>query len=275
MSVVINTNYSATIAANNLAASNAQLQNSLNRLSSGSKIVSPADDAGGLAVSMKLSAAAKRQGAVSQNIGNSVSYLQTQDGALKIAGKVLDRISELETLYGDPTKNSSDKANYDSEFTALQSQLTALTSEKFNGVSLFGTGAGLSVSVTEDGSTASAVTIAARDLSSASTGIGTLTATTISSLGSAGLSLSAITTAIQNVATFRATNGAEQSRLGFANELLTTNKANLEAANSRIIDVDVASESTQLARWNTLVQAGTSMLSQANSSAQTALKLLQ
>jgi flagellin len=277
MSVVINTNYSATIAANNLASSNAQLQNSLNRLSSGSKIVSPADDAGGLAVSMKLSAAAKRQGAVSQNIGNSVSYLQTQDGALKIAGKVLDRISELETLYGDPTKNSSDKANYDSEFTALQSQLTALTSEKFNGVALFGAGAGLSVSVTEDGSTASAVTIAARDLASTATGIGALTVagTTANSLGASAITLTAITTAIQNVATFRASNGAEQSRLGFANELLTTNKANLEAANSRIIDVDVASESTQLARWNTLVQAGTSMLSQANSSAQTALKLLQ
>jgi flagellin len=277
MSVVINTNYSATIAANNLAASNAQLQNSLNRLSSGSKIVSPADDAGGLAVSMKLSAAAKRQGAVSQNIGNSVSYLQTQDGALKIAGKVLDRMSELKTLYADPTKNTSDQANYDSEFLALQSQLTALTSEKFNGVSLFGSGAGLSVSVTEDGSTASAVTIAARDLSSTSAGIGALTVagTTANSLGASAITLTAITSAIQNVATFRASNGAEQSRLGFANELLTTNKANLEAANSRIIDVDVASESTQLARWNTLVQAGTSMLSQANSSAQTALKLLQ
>ena len=91
----------------------------------------------------------------------------------------------------------------------------------------------------------------------------------------AGISLASITSAIQNVATMRATNGAEQSRLGFANQLLTTNKANLEAANSRIIDVDVASESTQLARWNTLVQAGTSMLSQANQSAQTALKLLQ
>jgi flagellin len=277
MSVIINTNYSATIAANNLASSNAMLQNSLNRLSSGSKIVSPADDAGGLAVSMKLSAAAKRQGAVSQNIGNATSLLQTQDGALKIAGKVLDRISELKTLYGDPTKNSSDQANYDSEFTALQAQLTSLTNEKFNGVALFGTGAGLSVAVTEDGSTSSAVTLAARDLSSTATGVGALTVagTTANSLGASGITLSAITTAIQNVATFRASNGAEQSRLGFANELLTTNKANLEAANSRIIDVDVASESTQLARWNTLVQAGTSMLSQANQSAQTALKLLQ
>jgi flagellin len=274
MSVVINTNYSATVASNNLAMSNSALQKSLNRLSSGSKIVSPADDAGGLAVSMKLSAAAKRQGAVSQNIGNSVSYLQTQDGALKIAAKVLDRMSELKTLYADPTKNTSDQANYDSEFTALQSQLTALTSEKFNGVALFGT-AGLSVSVTEDGATGSAVTVAGRDLSNTGTGIGSLTSTAITSLGSTGLTLSAITTAIQNVATFRASNGAEQSRLGFANELLTTNKANLEAANSRIMDVDVAEESTQLARWNTLVQAGTAMLSQANGSAQTALSLLR
>src|SRR5947207_15369069 len=106
MSVVINTNYAATVASNNLAASNSMLQKSLNRLSSGSKIVSPADDAGGLAVSMKLSAAARRSGAAAINIGNSVSFLQTQDGALKVTGKVLDRISELKTLYTDPTKNA-------------------------------------------------------------------------------------------------------------------------------------------------------------------------
>jgi len=214
------------------------LQKSLNRLSSGSKIVSPSDDAGGLAVSMKLSAAAKRQGAVISNIGNATSYLQTQDGALKVTGKVLDRISELKTLYVDPTKNSSDLANYDAEFTALQSQLTALTSEKFNGVALFGTAA-LSVTTTEDGATGSAVTMAARDLGNTGTGVGALTSTAVTNLG-AGLALSSITGAIQNVATMRATNGAEQSRLGFATELLTTNKANLEAANSRISDVDVA-----------------------------------
>lgn len=277
MSVVINTNYSATVASNNLAMSNQNLQKSLNRLSSGSKIVSPADDAGGLAVSMKLSAAAKRSGAAAINIGNSASFLQTQDGVLKVTGKVLERMSELKTLYNDPTKNSTDLANYDSEFTSLQAQLTSLTAEKFNGVTLFGsTGApGLSVAVTEDGSTTSAVTLATRDLASSDTGIGALTDSSITSLGSAGLTLTAITDAIQNVATFRAENGAEQSRLSFASELLTVNKANLEAANSRIIDVDVASESTQLARWNTLVQAGTAMLSQANQSAQTALRLLQ
>jgi flagellin len=191
---------------------------------------------------------------------------------LKVAGKVLDRISELKTLYADPTKNSSDQANYDSEFTALQAQLTALAGEKFNGVTLFGTGS-LSVAVTDDGATS--VTLASRDLNGTTGGVSGVTSSSITTLGSTSLTLSVITTAIQNVATMRATNGAEQSRLSFANELLTTNKANLEAANSRIIDVDVAEESTQLARWNTLVQAGTSMLSQANSSAQTALRLLQ
>ena len=273
MAVVINTNYSATIASNNLAASNSSLQKSLNRLSSGSKIVTPSDDAGGLAVSMKLSAAAKRQGAVATNVGNSVSFLQTQDGALKVAAKVLDRMSELKTLYVDPTKNSSDLANYDSEFKALQDQLTAITSEKFNGVTLFST-ASLSVAVTDDHSTSSAVTLTGRDLAGTTAGIGNVIATAITSLGNTSLTLSTITDAIQNVATMRAANGAEQSRLGFASELLTANKANLEAANSRIVDVDVAEESTQLARWNILVQSGTAMLSQANGSAQTALKLI-
>ncbi|RRJ96251.1 flagellin [Opitutaceae bacterium TAV4] len=273
MAVVINTNYAATIASNNLSASNAALQKSLNRLSSGSKIVSPADDAGGLAVSLKLSAAATRSGATSTNIANTVSYLETQDGVLSTAGDVLNRISELYTLYQDPTKSASDKANYDVEFNQLQLQLTSLAAEKFNGVALFGSaGAGAveSVAVSEDGSQTVAIT--AKDLSATDVGIGGLITET--SLGGF-TDISSIATAIENVATLRAQNGSEQSRLGFASDVLTTNKANLEAANSRIVDVDVASESTQLARWNTLVQAGTSMLSQANSSSQIALSLLQ
>src|SRR5437899_11942940 len=113
MSVYINTNIAATTAALNLGNSNSMLQKSLARLSSGSKIVNPSDDAGGLAVSMKLSAAARRQGAVATNIGNAVSLLQTQDGALKVSAKVLERIGELKTLYSDATKSASDKANYD------------------------------------------------------------------------------------------------------------------------------------------------------------------
>ena len=263
MAVVINTNYAATIASNNLAASNSMLQRSLNRLSSGSKIVSPSDDAGGLAVSMKLSAAAKRSGAANTNIGNSVSFLQTQDGALKVAGKVLDRVSELKTLYADPTKSSSDLANYDAEFTQLKSQLTSIAAETFNGINVFNNA--LTTQVSEDGS--QTVSVSGKDLATTATSV-----TGASNL--AGVTLDQIKTAIDGVATHRANNGAEQSRLNFASEVLTVNKANLEAANSRIVDVDVAEESTQLARWNTLVQAGTAMLAQANGSSQTALRLL-
>jgi flagellin len=275
MAVVINTNASATVASNNLATSNSMLQRSLARLSSGSKIVNPSDDAGGLAVSMKLSAASRRQGAVASNIGNAVSLLQTQDGALKVSGKILERISELKVLHSDVTKSSSDQANYDKEFVALQAQLTANSTEKFNGVSLFGSSdiGGAGVAITDDGSTT--VKLAARDLASTSSGVGVLTGSSITSLGASTITLAAISTAIENVATMRANNGSEQSRLGFATELVTVNKANLEAANSRITDVDVAAESTQLARWNILVQSGTAMLSQANQSSQTALRLLQ
>jgi flagellin len=259
MSVVINTNYAATVASDNLSASSTQLQRSLNRLSSGSKIVNPSDDAGGLAVSMKLSAAAKRSAATSTNVGNAVSYLQTQDGVLKVAAKILDRMSELATLYGDNTKNSDDIANYSAEFDQLDTELTNLAAEKFNSIDLFGS-TDLDVATNEDAS--QVTTVAAVDLSG--------------DVGSPDISdLSTITDAIEAVATSRANNGAFQSVLGFAGEVLTVNKSNLEAANSRIVDVDVAQESTQLARWNILVQSGTAMLAQANQSAQVALRLIQ
>jgi flagellin len=271
MSLVINTNTSATLAANNLASANQSLQRSLNRLSSGSKIVNPSDDAGGLAVATKLSAASRRQGAVMTNIGNAVSLLQTQDGALKVSAKVLERISELKTLYTDATKSASDKANYDAEFVALQGQLRANATETFNGVAMFGTGA-VSVAVTDDGATT--VSLAARDLTNTSSGVGTISNSSVTSLGDAAVTLNSIISAIQNVATMRANNGAEQSRLSFATELITINKVNLEAATSRIMDVDVATESTQLARWNILTQSGTAMLAQANQSAQSALRLI-
>ncbi|RKX35003.1 MAG: flagellin [Verrucomicrobia bacterium] len=264
MSVVINTNTAATVANNNLSASNAMLQRSLNRLSSGLKIVQPSDDAGGLAVSMKLEAAMKRTDAVSTNVANAISFLQTQDGGLKTAGKVLNRISELKTLSEDVTKSTSDKANYQVEFAALQSQLTSLVAEKFNGVDLFG-GGSLTVATSEDGAQTFDITQA--DLAgnvTDVTGAADLTA----------LAIADVTGALENVATSRAQNGAESSRLNFSADLLVNNRTNLEAANSRIIDVDVAQESTQLARYSILVQAGTAMLAQANASSQVALRLL-
>ena len=251
MSVVINTNYAATAAANNLAASNVNLQKSLNRLSSGSKIVTPSDDAGGLAVSMKLSSAAKCLGAQSTNMANEVSFFQTQDGALKVASKVLDRMSELATLHQDATKSSSDIANYATEFTALVGQLTTSKNWTFNGLKLFND-----------------VSAGALGTSDAAAAFGGIVAGDISNGNT-------IQTAITDTAALRATNGSDQSTRGFNAELLTVTKANLEAANSRIADVDVAEESTQLARWNILVQSGTSMLAQANSATNSVLKLLQ
>jgi flagellin len=276
MSVVINSNIAASVASNNLAYSTNQLQDSLNKLSSGSKIVNPSDDAGGLAVSMKLTATVNRDSDLENNISDATSFLQTQDGALQVAGSILDRMSQLETLYQDPTKNSSDQANYDDEFTQLQSELKNISSSTFNGVALFGSTTSQSLTVYTDDSLSSsqAVSVKQQDLSSTSVGVGAVTASTVSSLGSSGFSLSTITNAIQNVATMRAVNGSEQSRLSFAGNMLTTNQTNLQSAVSNITDVDVAKETTNLAKWNVLVQAGTSMLSQANQSAQVALRLI-
>jgi len=272
MSVVINTNTTATIAADNLSNANQSLQNSINELSSGSKLTNAASDPGDLAVSMKLVAADQRSTAAATNIADTNSLLQTQDGVLQTVAGVLDQISTLFTQYQDPTKNSSDLANYDAEFTQLQSELTALGNAQFNGVTLFGSTT-LTVQVTQDQASGTSVTVAAANLSSTN-GVSALTSSSLTTLGSTSISLSTITTAIQNVAGMRANNGAVQNRLSFASQVLTTTQANLEAANSAIADVDVAQESTQLARYQVLVQAGASMLSQANQSSQIALKLL-
>jgi flagellin len=269
MSVIINTNTSATLASTNLGTANAMLQKSLARLSSGSKITSPADDAGGLAVAMRMEAAIHRSDAANTNVQNATSFLQTQDGALNTVGKILDRVSELKTLSTDITKNAGDIANYDTEFTALQAEITKLTSAKFNGIDLFG-GTTLTVSTTEDGAASGDVDITQSDLAAdanvaAITGAANLAAITTANADSA----------ITSVAGFRAQNGADSSRLQFASDMLSVNANNLEAAHSRITDVDVAKESTALARNNIMVQAGTSMLAQANSSTQSVLKLLQ
>ena len=238
------------------------------------KIVKPSDDAGGLAVSMKLSATINRTAAVNTNIQNAQSFLQTQDGAFQTVSKVLDRISELKILSEDVTKNTNDIANYNTEFKQLAEQLGSLSSQPFNGVSLFagaGQTATLDVATSEAGAAlgASKVAIDKASLADAITAPLTTSATELTSVV-----IDTITSAIEKVATLRATNGAQSNRLSFASEMLTINKQNLEAANSRIIDVDVAEESTKLARYNVLVQAGSTMLSQANASSQTALQLL-
>ena len=282
MSVVINTNSAATAAAYNLSNTNVNLQRSLNRLSSGSRINSSADDAGGLAVSMKMSASIRRTDATLANVNNSLSFLQTQDGVLKTADKILNRMSELSTLAHDVTKTTTDLSLYNTELNQLKGQLNLMVGEKFNGISLFNSGStsGLDVASTltvvtsHDG--AQTVGITQADLDFISTSVGTTTGAgmDISSFAGATAAVATIQTAIQNLATIRANNGAEQSRLTFASDMLAVNKTNLEAANSRILDVDVADESTKLARFNILQQAGTAMLAQANQATQSILRLI-
>ena len=288
MSVVINTNSAATSAAYNLSNTNVNLQRSLNRLSSGSRINSSADDAGGLAVSMKMSASIRRTDATLANVNNSLSFLQTQDGVLKTADKVLNRMSELATLAQDVTKSTNDLALYNTELTQLKGQLNLMLDEKFNGISLFSDGATpdgdgaafdedstLVVVASHDGDQTIGITQA--DLNQVVFDITDPTSgdvMDISSTTGAQDAVGFIQTAIQNLATIRANNGAEQSRLTFAADMLAVNKTNLEAANSRIIDVDVADESTKLARYNILQQAGTAMLAQANQSTQSILRLI-
>ncbi len=267
MAVVINTNQSASFASLNLSRSSDLLQKSLSRLSSGSRIANPADDAGGLAVSMKLQAAIKRTDDTSINVSNALSFLQTQAGSLKSASAVLDRISELATLAGDVTKAPTDIANYNTEFTNLKAELSKLTADQFNGISLFcSTTTALTVFLSQDGTQSMGIDQASLLNSFA----------LVNSLSLVkGASISKVTSSIQSLASLMATNGAQSSRLQFALDSLNVNKVNLEAANSRIYDVDVAAETTKLARANILVQSGASMLTQANAASQIALKLLQ
>jgi flagellin len=268
--ISINTNSASSIAALNLGNTNTRLQASLNRLSSGLRINSSLDDAGGLAVSMKMSAAIRRTDATSANVGNALSLLQTQDGVLKTADKVLSRMSELATLALDVTKTTGDLSLYQDEFDVLADQLNSMTTQQFNGINLFEAGGGtLTVRTSEDGG--QTVDITTSDLNSI---YGDVNALSISSNTSAAAAISTITAAIETLASQRATNGSEQSRLSFASDMLAVNKTNLEAANSRIIDVDVAKESSELAKANILQQAGTAMLAQANQSTQSVLRLL-
>ena len=290
MSVVINTNSAATSAAYNLSNTNVNLQRSLNRLSSGSRINSSFDDAGGLAVSMKMSASIRRTDAALANVNNSVSFLQTQDGVLKTADKILNRMSELATLAQDVTKSTNDLALYNTELSQLKGQLNLMLDEKFNGISLFSAGGSASaVGVAfDDDSTLTVVTshdgdqtvgITQVDLNQVVFNVSNNNSSgaalmDISTTSNAQAAVDTIQVAIQDLATIRANNGAEQSRLTFAADMLAVNKTNLESANSRILDVDVADESTKLARYNILQQAGTAMLAQANQSTQSILRLI-
>ena len=139
MSITINSNQAASYSALSMQRANNLLTKSLQRLSSGKRIVSPSDDAGGLAVGMKIESSLKRAQASRLNTQNGISFLQMQDGVLKVAGEILDRMAELKSFSNDVSKSVSDRETYNHEFNELQQELHTLKAQKFNGVSLFAT----------------------------------------------------------------------------------------------------------------------------------------
>jgi flagellin len=266
--MVINSNLPAQTSARLLSQSSNMLSKSLARLSSGSKIVSPEDDAAGLAVSLRFDAQLARIGAASTNVGNAVSFSQTQDGFLQQVGTALNRMSELSVLAQDSTKTATDDALYNTEFTKLASYVNDLATKDFNGVSLFDpTKSALAVTTDADANTITLTGVdgSAFDLSSSS----------VANATSAASALTAIKAAISTLATDRANVGANISVLNAYSSQLGVLQDNISAANSRIKDVDVAQESTNYARYQILVQSGTAMLAQANQQPASVLKLLQ
>jgi flagellin len=331
MSINISTNTAALRAGSYLAQNNAKLQRSFDRLSSGKKLSSPIEDPGGLAVSMKLSAAINRLAGAQNNVQNATSFLEVQDGMLDTVGRIVDRMSELKGLASqDPMKSEQDRASYNNEFKDLQVQLYNISQQTFNGVSLFAnfttSDAGpvttteilfdaedttrsmdntLTIFTSTEGSAGSKVSIFKSGLQSAltlhttKTNAGSVADDTVAAWSTVvanqgankmitfaadeiantidldDISVGVITQALENISYLRAQNGGSQSRLAFNLESLTQQKTNMRAALGRIVDVDIAEESTNVAKYSILNQAAASMLAQANASSDVALMLLR
>ncbi len=296
--MVINTNSNAVEAASSLKRSSLQLSRSLARLSSGSKIINPSDDAAGLAVSEKLEAQNARIKAAKINAQNAISLIQTADGFLQTASKVLNRMSELSMMARDITKNTSDIALYDTEFQQLKDQLRDIVGNgangtdsaanwnisgsepigTFNGISLFGSRSDLTAVVGGSGDqTMNISQVNLRKIGGSVSDLlwdNSVDSSQVDITVSSSNVITLLTGAIQQVAEERAGLGAVQSRLEIVDAQLQVQFENIEAASSRIRDVDVAEESTRLAKYNVLVQSGTAMLTQANALPQNVLRLL-
>jgi flagellin len=285
----ISTNLPALQSAFTLDSNQDLLNSSITSLSSGSKNNSVADDPVGVGVANALSSQNQRLSAAATNIQTAISYTQASDSLLSNIGDMFGRMSQLVDLAQDPTQSSADAANYQQEFQSLQTQLRhtigGTTAEiggtsdisspvgAFNGLTLF---ASSGYQVALGGSAAESMTIPATNLRTGAV----LNLIQQDSSGNYLLNLSStsaadLTAAIQQVAACRATIGATQSRLTLASSKVQTESQNIASAISQINDVDVASASTALAKYNVLVQADAAMLAQANTTSASVLKLLK
>lgn len=274
----IGTNVGALNASFYLTQNTDALNKSIRRLASGSRLADPVDDAAGVAVSGKLTANATRLSAAAESAQNVISFGQTADGFLNTMQQQVTRMSELAERATNGAFGSADRANYAVEFDNLKSQINQLAiNGQFNGSSLF-TSTAISTAIDASGTTDTL------NLASLSTNSGTSNATqvfldistlAVTSTASAAAAISKLDAAINSITTQRASINADIAKFNFHVQNIRTEKINLDAANGRIKDLDVADESTQLSKNNILLQASTAMLSQANSSQQAVLSLLR
>jgi flagellin len=267
--MIVNHNLPAANSSDSLAVSQGRLAKSLARISAGTQIVDPADDAAGLATGSRLDAELNRIRGARASIGNATSFVQTQEGYLKKIAKALDRMSELSILAQDVTKSDADRDLYNNEYGQLAAYIANAATKDFNGVPLFSATA-LNVTIDSEGNT---FTMGGVDLGAAA--YTALAADDLSTIAGAGTALTNVKAAINQLSVDRSSIGAYQTRLNYTAQQLSVSAENLTAAASRIMDVDVAEESTEYAKQNILVQSGTAMLAQANAMPNSVLRLLQ
>ena len=276
MALYLQTNTASLEAQKNLLGNQSNLMKSFNKLSSGYRINSASDDAAGLAISEGMKSQVRSFNVAERNAADGISLAQTAEGALGEVHNVLGRMRELATQGSNGTLTSTDRSYLQDEFSSLKSEITRIQgSAKFNGQSVANATAttiklqvGLNntssdqISVTTGGVALTAVTIASFTLAGATSG---------NSLAA----LAKIDTAIGNVSKSRSKFGAAINRLEVATSNIQTMRLNTSAANSRIRDVDVASETASMSRNQVLTQAGISVLAQANQLPQMAFGLIR
>jgi len=276
MAININTNVASEQVQKNLLGNQARLQSSFARLSSGLRINTAKDDAAGLAISESLKSQIRSFNVAERNAGDGISMAQTAEGSLGEVHDILGRMRELAVQASNGPLTSDDRDFVQTEFASLQKEITRIQgSAKFNGKVLLGASANtITLQVGLDNVTSDQIAITLGGVSlSAITGASALLSGT--NTDNALAALSTIDTAIGNVSTARSTFGAAMNRLEVAQSSIQTMRLNLSAANSRIRDVDVASETASLSRNQVLTQAGISVLAQANQLPQLAFGLLQ
>ena len=268
MSLRINTNVEAFNAHRNLQGTESKLAMSMERLSSGYRINRAADDAAGLAISERLKAQIGGLDQAQRNAQDAVSLVQTAEGSLDQVHAMLQRIRDLAVEYKNGTLSTTDQQSIQSEVNQLASEIERIgASATFNGISLLSNATTLNFQVgSNDQQTISVSTIS----------LGSTLGTAFYSLSASGTSdISEIDSAINAVSATRSDFGAIENRLNYTLDNAAIYEENLTASESRVRDVDMASEMVNFTKLQILQQAGTSMLAQANQSSQSVLSLLR